>query len=92
MPRRENKQKNEPKNSTPSKPQKVHGPSVRERRHDRNIHKAEEARAHGKRGGRTAQAKIDAKAATRRRQAARTPAQRAEASAAGREHRRPRFR
>lgn len=98
MPR--DKQKNEPKNSAPKKVEKVRGPSAKQRRHERNIAKAKADRdsaiMYGKPGAHfkasESQAKIDAKAATRRRMASYTPATRAEHSAAGREHRKPRSR
>jgi hypothetical protein len=84
------KTKNEPKKTTPTKPEPVRGPSAKERRHDRAIHKAQEARKQGRRGGEQRQIMIDQKAATRRRMASYTPAVRMERSAAGREHRKPR--
>jgi hypothetical protein len=90
MSRDNRKQKNEPKNAPPTKLVSANGPSAKERRHDRAIHRAQEAREQGKRGGKQAQAKIDAKAATRRRMKSYTPAVRAERSAAGREYRKPR--
>lgn len=80
----------EPKNAAPTKPQKVSGPSAKQRRHERRMEAAFAARATGKRGGHMAQVKIDAKRATRRRMSSYTPKVRAEHSSAGREHRKPR--
>lgn len=84
------KTKNEPKKTAPTKPEPVKGPSAKQRRHERNIARAQAARSNGKRGGEQRQTMIDQKAATRRRMASYTPAVRAERSAAGREHRKPR--
>lgn len=90
MPRKDQKNDKQQK-ATPTRKTRVNTKAA-QHRHERNISKAREARLHGGRGGRLAQERIDQKAATRRRQAARTPSQRAEAAAAGREHRKPRFR
>lgn len=85
MPKRDN----EPKNSAPTKKGRMNT-KTRQKRHERNIAKAEERRKAN--WVPEATAKILKKRETRARQAARTPAQRAEASAAGRQHRKPRFR
>lgn len=83
--------KSEPKSATLKKiDTRLAGPSAKQRRHERRLLAARQARSYGKRGGRAAQERIDQKAATRRRMKSYTPAVRAERSAAGREHRKPR--
>jgi hypothetical protein len=87
------------KDSTSSRKGRV-STKAAQKRHERNISKAQARRDAAIRGrdsvanlhANNAQDKIDRKQATRRRQAERTPAHRAEATAAGREHRKPRFR
>ena len=76
--------------ATPSKGKNRVNTKARQKRHERNISKAIERRRSQGWIGEQRQAKIDAKAATRRRLATLTKAQRAERAAAGREHRKPR--